>query len=577
MQVNTAQNTAKEDNLATYGRQNSASYGSGFADMFNTYSQSLSLNSSSSLSDVLTNLAVSADNASELADDNSLARMNVPGRVDDKDRGRGDESADNRDAERGDAASETACDQNAAAFSAYGTDDAAKFMGPAAEMASDTEGADLLKQRNLGAQVRTTADFSQMKGDFRQADGALKDASLTMKSFENADSETLEINTQDLVSRLQALNRQNLQGNEITQSDLNALADKAGVTAVKMTVSGDSLVDSVTEDLETFETIDKSLQFAKDLGAGSETQDLGADDGESGLFAGLKIQNRQQTAEARLERLQNTSYQPTSVKLASENAAQTVMAQAQNTHLGSQAQVADALNTLKQAVGLTTAQSQGLKGVSNAAVSETVSVNNAHAIKADALSVQSQGLGGASANGTQNQGLNGTGLKSGTATLTMSEDLRRNAEELAQKVMSMAARNMKSLNLSLNPEGLGKMRISLSEQGADGVKVNIQASNPLTRELVADSLSSLKQILSENGIESETTMSEYEEDGRQETASDQRQDGDSPDGRQDAEERPSDTLLAGAFAEDSESDEESSSGGEIGENSQNEGNVDFFA
>ena len=50
------------------------------------------------------------------------------------------------------------------------------------------------------------------------------------------------------------------------------------------------------------------------------------------------------------------------------------------------------------------------------------------------------------------------------------------------KVMEMSSRNLKSLDLTLNPEGLGKMRIVIDATSAEEIsKISISASHSGTR------------------------------------------------------------------------------------------------
>ncbi|MDY4992642.1 MAG: flagellar hook-length control protein FliK [Succinivibrio sp.] len=96
--------------------------------------------------------------------------------------------------------------------------------------------------------------------------------------------------------------------------------------------------------------------------------------------------------------------------------------------------------------------------------------------------------------------------------LTLSKNLKENAEALTEKVMKMASRNLKSMVLDLNPTNLGKMKITLDLTNADEIaKISIGASQAGTRALVESTLESLKETLKQNFIEAQTDVVDYEE------------------------------------------------------------------
>lgn len=92
--------------------------------------------------------------------------------------------------------------------------------------------------------------------------------------------------------------------------------------------------------------------------------------------------------------------------------------------------------------------------------------------------------------------------------ITLSGDLRKNAAEISQAVMAMAAKNVKRFEFSLNPEGLGTMQISIDADSHDeAVKISIGAGSEATRSLIAQSLDTLRDLLSRNGVNAETELS----------------------------------------------------------------------
>ncbi len=98
--------------------------------------------------------------------------------------------------------------------------------------------------------------------------------------------------------------------------------------------------------------------------------------------------------------------------------------------------------------------------------------------------------------------------------LTLSADVRKNAEEISKAVMTMAARNMKRFTFDLNPNGLGRMEISIDADESDrAVSVTIAAQESATRRLVSQSLDALKLALNDHGVDARASMSEFCGDG----------------------------------------------------------------
>ncbi len=96
--------------------------------------------------------------------------------------------------------------------------------------------------------------------------------------------------------------------------------------------------------------------------------------------------------------------------------------------------------------------------------------------------------------------------------LSMSSNLKQNAQVLTEKVMQMAAKNLKTMDLTLNPHGLGKMKISLDVGSADDVtKISISASSPATKAFVEQGMEALRQTLRDNDINAKAEVTEYED------------------------------------------------------------------
>lgn len=102
--------------------------------------------------------------------------------------------------------------------------------------------------------------------------------------------------------------------------------------------------------------------------------------------------------------------------------------------------------------------------------------------------------------------------QSSFSTLLMSSNLKQNAQQITESVMKMAARNLKTVNIQLSPEGMGKLKISIDMTKSEEVaSVSISASNQATKQLVEQGLTDLKERLMANDIKADPKVEEYNE------------------------------------------------------------------
>lgn len=163
--------------------------------------------------------------------------------------------------------------------------------------------------------------------------------------------------------------------------------------------------------------------------------------------------------------------------------------------------------------------------------------------------------------------------------LTLSKNLKENAEALTEKVMKMASRNLKSMVLDLNPTNLGKMKINLDLTNADEIaKISIGASQAGTRALVESTLDSLKETLKQNFIEAQTDVVDYEEGepNHEQYASDDEQ---HQPQHESSQQKSSDNGILFASDENSERETENSQLNDLENinNSQNANGISYFA
>lgn len=166
--------------------------------------------------------------------------------------------------------------------------------------------------------------------------------------------------------------------------------------------------------------------------------------------------------------------------------------------------------------------------------------------------------------------------------LSMSSNLKQNAQALTEKVMQMASKNLKTMDLTLNPHGLGKMKISLDVGSADDVtKISISASSPATKALVEQGMEALRQTLRDNDINAKTEVTEYE-DNHSNQNSTQEFAGNEQQSQHGQQEQNHEKLSYGAFfatndEDDNQSENLTENQTENIMNSQNGDSVSYFA
>lgn len=166
--------------------------------------------------------------------------------------------------------------------------------------------------------------------------------------------------------------------------------------------------------------------------------------------------------------------------------------------------------------------------------------------------------------------------------LSMSSNLKQNAQALTEKVMQMASKNLKTMDLTLNPHGLGKMKISLDVGSADDVtKISISASSPATKALVEQGMEALRQTLRNNDINAKTEVTEYE-DNHSNQNSNQEFAGNEQQSQHGQQEQNHEELSYGAFfatndEDDNQSENLTENQTENIMNSQNGDSVSYFA
>ena len=95
-------------------------------------------------------------------------------------------------------------------------------------------------------------------------------------------------------------------------------------------------------------------------------------------------------------------------------------------------------------------------------------------------------------------------------------DAETDAQALHDRVMQMAARNLKQLSVELSPNSLGKMKISIAlSDDNNAIAVSLQAANPHTRELLQQALPQLRDTLAKQNVATDVNVYDYTRDTTQ--------------------------------------------------------------
>ena len=98
----------------------------------------------------------------------------------------------------------------------------------------------------------------------------------------------------------------------------------------------------------------------------------------------------------------------------------------------------------------------------------------------------------------------------------LSGDAAEDAQALHERVMQMAARNLKQLSVELSPNSLGKMKISIAlSDDNNAIAVSLQAANPHTRELLQQALPQLRDTLAKQNVATDVNVYDYTRDTTQ--------------------------------------------------------------
>lgn len=352
-------------------------------------------------------------------------------------------------------------------------------------------------------------------------------------------------------------------GESNLDSWFNELLGDAEVESVKVTTNDSENTDFGAED---FDLIEQSLKLSQSL-----DEELSKEDVKSKIAAIMdsKKEATENTLAKSLELLRGTTQGNTNtssrVTLDSTGLNQVNLNNTQDQKISS-----NGFQSLEQAI------KSAFESSSSVMSSDLSQEGNSDTNQNQSFQSMLQQSAATNKENTQNQ------ISKQFDLLSMSSNLKQNAQALTEKVMQMASKNLKTMDLTLNPHGLGKMKISLDVGSADDVtKISISASSPATKALVEQGMEVLRQTLRNNDINAKTEVTEYE-DNHSNQNSNQEFAGNEQQSQHGQQEQNHDELSYGAFfatndEDDNQSENLTENQTENIMNSQNGDSVSYFA
>ncbi len=286
-----------------------------------------------------------------------------------------------------------------------------------------------------------------------------------------------------------------LKGDPIEQ-ELSSMLKDLNTSNIKVTDKIDSKIATEDFGAKDFEVIESSLKASAMLD--DELSDIDTKSKIDGLMDG-KEQASKDTLSQSLELLKKTSSGISQSEDILKN---------NRLDIGKQAtvkeNVSEAPKTLEEALTSTKSTAFGISSLqsSSNSQSENNSQNNSQNLfstyQSAALKATKTDANATTTNNTRFD------------LLQLSSNLKENANAITQKVMEMSSRNLKSVDMDLNPEGLGKMKISIDVGADELAKISISASNSSTRALIEGGLDALKSSLKDANILADADVTDYQ-------------------------------------------------------------------
>ncbi len=165
---------------------------------------------------------------------------------------------------------------------------------------------------------------------------------------------------------------------------------------------------------------------------------------------------------------------------------------------------------------------EGLKAALNASIGASVS-KNAQAEKLASTLGQGQDesfaqqLAHATGHQGQSQSINPLARNEqvqAQAPLVLQRDMA--GEQLAERVQVMLSKNLKNIDIRLDPPELGRLHIRMNMNG-DGASVQFTVANPQARDMIEQSMPRLREMLAQQGVQLSDTSVQQQSSGQQQS------------------------------------------------------------
>ncbi|MBJ6942639.1 flagellar hook-length control protein FliK [Vibrio cholerae] len=137
-----------------------------------------------------------------------------------------------------------------------------------------------------------------------------------------------------------------------------------------------------------------------------------------------------------------------------------------------------------------------------------------------------QQIAAAAGQGTaQNQALNRAEsqlVQTNATTVPLNKEMA--ADQLAERVQMMMSKNLKNIDIRLDPPELGRMHIRMNMQG-DGATVHFTVANQHAREALEQTMPRLREMLAQQGVQLGDTSVQQQSAGQQQRYTGQEQSG----------------------------------------------------
>ncbi len=126
----------------------------------------------------------------------------------------------------------------------------------------------------------------------------------------------------------------------------------------------------------------------------------------------------------------------------------------------------------------------------------------------------SQGLSGLAANkGLQNAQTKGNVQQTGQVPLQLSKDIA--ADKLAERVNMMLSKNLKNIDIRLDPPELGRMQIRMTMNHEGTASVQFTVGNQQAREVLEQTAPRLREMLAQQGVQLSESSVQQQSAGQQ--------------------------------------------------------------